>query len=82
MLMALRQLRAHSPETFAEIARALDSKIHELLAVCRDLEGGLRESGDIEAADLLGVMVLEWETAFDLPALVFPFLMEPGAPAN
>lgn len=77
MIAGLQRLRAHSPDAFAEIARTLDAKIEELLTVCRTIEGRLRLAGDNEAADLLGVMVLEWETTFDVPALTFPHLLEP-----
>jgi hypothetical protein len=75
-IVGLQRLRARSPEAFAEIARTLDAKISELLAVCRTIEARLRQAGDTEAADLLGVMVLEWETTIDVPALTFPFLLE------
>lgn len=76
MFIGLQRLRAQSPEAFAEIARALDAKIEELLALCRETEARLRESGDTASADLLGVMVLEWETAIDIPALAFPELID------
>lgn len=76
MFLGLQRLRAQSPEPFAQVARALDVKVEELLAVCRSIETRLRESGDTEAADVLGVVVLEWETALDVPALAFPFLLQ------
>jgi hypothetical protein len=76
LIFGLQRLRALSPEAFAEIARALDDKVEELLAMCRTIEARLREGGDSESADLLGVMVLEWETAIDVPALAFPSLLD------
>jgi hypothetical protein len=79
-IAGLQRLRAHHPEAFAEIARTLDSKIEELLVVCRAIESRLRQSGDHDAANLLGVMVLEWETTLDVPALTFPFLLERDDP--
>jgi hypothetical protein len=75
-IVGLQRLRAQSPHAFAEIARTLDTKVHELLTVCRAVEARLRQSGDTEAADLLGMIVLEWETTIDVPALTFPFLLE------
>lgn len=81
-IAGLQRLRAHSPEAFAEIARTLDSKIEELLMVCRAIEARLRQSGDDEAASLLGVMVLEWETTLDVPALTFPSLLERDDPRS
>jgi hypothetical protein len=79
-IVGLQRLRAQSPQAFAEIARTLDTKVQELLTVCRTVEARLRESGDTEAADLLAVMVLEWETTIDVPALTFPFLLERDEP--
>lgn len=81
-IVGLQRLRAQSPDAFAEIARTLDSKIHELLTVCRAVEARLREAGDTEVADLLGVMVLEWETTIDIPALTFPYLLERDEPTG
>ncbi len=76
MISGLQRLRAQNPEAFAEIARALDDKIEELLAMCRSIEARLREDGHSESADLLGMMVLEWETTLEIPALAFPALLE------
>jgi hypothetical protein len=75
-LAGLQRLRARNPDAFAEIARTLDAKIEELLVVCRAIEARLRRSGDTEAANTLGVMILEWETTLDVPALTFPFLLD------
>ena len=74
-IKGLQRLRAQAPDAFAELARTLDSKVEELLAVCRTLEMQLGETGEGAAADLLGVMVLEWETSLDVPALTFPALL-------
>jgi len=71
----LQRLRAQAPEAFAEIAATLDAKVEEFLAVCRSLESLLREMGENAAANLLGVIVLEWETSMDVPAFTFPFLL-------
>ncbi len=76
MILGLQHLRAQNPAVFAEIARALDTKMNELLEVCRAIETRLRQAGDSDTADLLGIMVLEWETTLDVPALTFPFLLE------
>ena len=43
--------------------------------MCRSLESLLREMGENAAANLLGVIVLEWETSMDVPAFTFPFLL-------
>ncbi len=80
MISGLQRLRAQSPEAFAEIARALDDKIEELLVMCRSIEARLREDGHLESADLLGVMLLEWETTLEVPALAFPALLERSDP--
>jgi hypothetical protein len=76
LIAGLQRLRAQNPTAFGEIARTLDNKIEEMLAVCRTIEGRLRQGGDSETADLLGMMVLEWETTLDFPALLFPHLLD------